>query len=67
MIKQQLSARSEELSRIISGVCVEDSGVFCHDRKGFEREYKTLALSLTLAARELGKGARKSITDTGLE
>lgn len=46
---------------------MEDSGVFCHDRKGFEREYKTLALSLTLAARELGKGARKSITDTGLE
>lgn len=36
-------------------MCAEDSGFICHDRKGFEREYKTLVLSLTWQQERLGR------------
>lgn len=34
---------------------MEDSGFICHDRKGFERDYKMLVLSLTWQQEELGR------------
>lgn len=57
MIKQQLSASSEELSGIAGGACVcaEDIGLLCHDRKGFEREHKQLALSPSWQPEDLGR------------